>query len=185
MDERAIEQSVSPARHDDRAAFEQIVRDHQGAVYGYLRARLLQPDDAEDLTQEVFLRSYLARARFDSTGQMRPWLFGIARNLLREHVRKQKRRREVGWTKLCLELEELGPVPQQDDRYEEFVGQLPQCLAGLGQSARHALDLHYASKLRVVQIGEQLKRSEGAVKLLLYRARQALKRCLGGGEQSQ
>jgi RNA polymerase sigma-70 factor (ECF subfamily) len=78
----------------------------------------------------------------------------------------------------------MGTAPLQDDRYEEFVGQLPQCLGGLGQSARRALDLHYASKLRVVQIGEQLKRSEGAVKLLLYRARQALKRCLDGKEQS-
>jgi RNA polymerase sigma-70 factor (ECF subfamily) len=41
--------------------------------------------------------------------------------------------------------------------------------------------MHYASRLRLIQISEQLKRSEGAVKLLLYRARQALKRCLDGG----
>jgi RNA polymerase sigma-70 factor (ECF subfamily) len=170
---------IEQVQRGDRAAFEQIVRRHQGAIYGYLRARLLQPVDADDLTQEVFLRCYLARARFDSSSQMRPWLLGIARNILREHIRKQKRRKEVGWTELCLELEELTPV--EHERYEEFVGQLPQCLSNLGQSARQALDMHYAARLRLVQIGEQLKRSEGAVKLLLYRARQALKRCLDGG----
>ena len=176
MTEQAL---IEQAQRGDRAAFEQIVRQHQGAVYGYLRARLLHVSDAEDLTQEVFLRCYLARARFDSTNQIRPWLLGIARNILREHIRKIKRRKEVAWTELCLELEEMAPVA--DERYEEFVGQLPQCLGGLGTSARQALDMHYAARLRLAQISEQLKRSEGAVKLLLYRARQALKRCLDGG----
>jgi RNA polymerase sigma-70 factor (ECF subfamily) len=180
MDGQTTDQAlVEQVQRGDRAAFEQIVLRHQGAVYGYLRARLLQPVDADDLTQEVFLRCYLARARFDNTNQLRPWLLGIARNLLFEHIRKQKRRKEVGWTKLCLELEELAPV--EHERYEEFVGQLPQCLGGLGQSARQALDMHYASSQRLAEISQQLKRSEGAVKLLLYRARQALKRCLHGG----
>jgi RNA polymerase sigma-70 factor (ECF subfamily) len=56
--------------------------------------------------------------------------------------------------------------------------QLPVCLQSLGQSARQALELHYASRLRLADIGDHLKRSEGAVKLLLFRARQALRRCL-------
>ena len=176
---------IERAQRGDRAAFEQIVRRHQGAVYGYLRARLLQTSDAEDLTQEVFLRCYLARARFDSGSLVRPWLFGIARNVLREHVREVKRRKEAGWTELCLELEEL--APQRDDQeqeYDAFLRHLPVCLQSLGQSARQALDLHYASKLRLAEIGQQLKRSEGAVKLLMYRARQALKRCLDAKPRS-
>jgi RNA polymerase sigma-70 factor (ECF subfamily) len=167
---------VRRAQRGDRAAFEQIVLRHQGAVYGYLRARVLQPIDAEDLTQEVFLRCYVARGRFDDTSLVRPWLFGIARNLLREHVRKQKRRKEVAWTELCLELEELSPL--EHDEYDDFLGFLPGCLQSLGQSARQALELYYAARLRLAEIGEQLRRSEGAVKLLMYRSRQALKRCL-------
>ena len=51
-------------------------------------------------------------------------------------------------------------------------------MTGLGESARQAIDLHYTANLRLAEIGEQLKRSEGAVKLLVFRARQALKRCL-------
>lgn len=179
MDAQASEQAlIHQAQRGDRAAFEQIVQRYQGAVYGYLRARVLHSGDAEDLTQEVFLRCYLARARFDSANQFRPWLLGIARNILREHVRRMKRRKEVAWTELCLELEQL--VPDKNERYEQYIGQLPQCLGSLGQSARQALDMHYASRLRLAEISEHLKRSEGAVKLLLYRARQALKRCLDG-----
>ena len=162
----------------DKTAFETLIVRHQNAIYGYLRARLLQHSDAEDLTQEVFLRFYLARARFDNTQAIRPWLLGIARNLLKEHLRKRKGSKQTAWTELCLELEERTP-PGQDKGDDDGVGEhLPQCLDGLGQSARQAIDLHYADNVRLAEIGHKLRRSEGAVKLLVFRARQALKRCL-------
>ncbi len=168
---------IENALQGDRAAFETLILEHQSAVYGFLRARLLQHSDAEDLTQEVFLRFYLARARFDATQLIRPWLLGIARNLLREHARKTRRMRQTAWTELCLELEELMKVESRDVNDDIFVW-LPECLSGLGDSARQAIDLHYSANLRLAEIGQQLKRSEGAVKLLVFRARQALKRCL-------
>jgi len=168
---------IENALRGDRAAFEALIVQHQSAIYGFLRARLLQHSDAEDLTQEVFLRFYLARARFDSKQLIRPWLLGIARNLLREHTRKIKRRRQTGWTELCLELEELLKTEAREPDDDIFIW-LPECLSELGQSARQAIDLHYTANLRLAEIGEQLKRSEGAVKLLVFRARQALKRCL-------
>jgi RNA polymerase sigma-70 factor, ECF subfamily len=78
---------LESAQQGDQAAFGEIVRRHQGSIYGFLRARLLQNSDAEDLTQETFLRAYTCRARFDSSCQVGPWLIGIARNVLREHAR--------------------------------------------------------------------------------------------------
>ena len=67
--------------------------------------------------------------------------------------------------------ERTGP---DDDRLE----QLPRCLDSLGQSAQQAIRWHYSENLRLAEIGSRLHRSEGAVKLLVFRARQALKRCL-------
>jgi RNA polymerase sigma-70 factor (ECF subfamily) len=166
---------IHAAHRGDRAAFQTIVETHQGAIYGYLRSRLLEPADAEDLTQEVFLRSYVGHARFEGAVMIRPWLLGIARNLLREHARKIKRRKEVAWTELCLRLEE---DLIETHNYEDVMAHLPVCLGSLGQSARQALDLRYQARLRLSEIGEKLHRSEGAVKLLMFRARQALKRCL-------
>lgn len=93
---------IAAAHRGDRAAFQTIVERHQGAVYGYLRSRLFEPADAEDLTQEVFLRSYVGHTRFEGTIMIRPWLLGIARNLLREHARKVQRRKEVAWTEPLL-----------------------------------------------------------------------------------
>jgi RNA polymerase sigma-70 factor (ECF subfamily) len=166
----------------DRAAFAQIVALYQGSVYAYIRPRLVQTSDAEDLTQEAFLRLYKGRARFRTGHQLRPWLLGIARNLLREHVRRVRRhkKREVAWTELCLEVDAFEPPGEEDDPYQEALAHLPSCLGNLGESARTAIDLRYHAKLGLAAIGEKLRRSEGAIKLLMFRARQALRQCLNG-----
>ena len=177
-DERGDAESMLLAAAGDHAAFASIVSEHQGAVYGYLRARLLQDTDVEDLTQEVFVRCYQGLSRFDPDMSVRPWLFGIARNLLREHLRKLKRRKEVAWTGLCLDLESV--VEPQPDLHDEALEHLPTCVDGLGDSAKTALNLHYGGKMRLAKIGEKLRRSEGAIKLLMFRARKALRSCLGG-----
>lgn len=165
-------------RRGDRAAFALVIERNQRSVYGYLRARLQQASDADDMMQEVFLRFYLSQARFDSTALIRPWLLGIARNLLREHVRDVKRRKEVAWTELCLELESVLPPDALWTDADDIIRHLPECLEHLGPSARQAIDLHYRSQRKLVDIGRELHRSEGAVKLLMHRARQALKDCL-------
>jgi RNA polymerase sigma-70 factor (ECF subfamily) len=165
-------------RRGDRAAFAAVIERHQRAVYGYLRARLLQATDADDMTQDVFLRFYLSQARFDSSALVRPWLLGIARNLLREHIKGMKRRKEVAWTELCLELESVMPPDTQWTDDDDVMRHLPVCMDGLGPSAREAIDLQYRGERKLAEIGKQLHRSEGAVKLLLHRARQALKDCL-------
>ncbi len=174
IDQTLIEQ----LRRGDRAAFAAVVERHQRAVYGYLRARLLQATDADDMTQEVFLRFYVTQARFDSNALVRPWLLGIARNLLRERIKATKRRKEVAWTELCLELESVLPPDALWTDDDDVMKHLPRCLDGLGPSAREAIEMHYRGEQKLADIGRQLHRSEGAIKLLMHRARQALKDCI-------
>ena len=161
----------------DRDAFADLLAQHQKPVYGYLLARLAAPADAEDLCQEVFLRWFQGREKLPQADSLRAWLLGIARNVLREHIRAVQRRREVAWTELCLELDEM--VQQESpDSGDEALDHLPGCLESLGRSAREALEMRYRARHRLGEIGRLLHRSEGAVKLLMYRARQALKNCL-------
>ena len=167
---------VLSAQRGDHRAFAALVEMYQQVVYGFLRARVIEPADAEDLCQEVFLRCYLGREKLSRATTVGAWLIGIARNILREHVRRQHRRREVAWTELCLELDAL--VSDQGGPHDDALAHLPACLAALGQSAREAIDLRYRSQLRMAAIAERLKRSEGAVKLLVHRARAALRHCL-------
>jgi RNA polymerase sigma-70 factor (ECF subfamily) len=162
----------------DQAILKAILDEHQGAIYGYLRSRVFQAADAEDLTQEVFLRWYVHRQRFDNSRKLRPWLLGIARNVLLEHLKRTQNRKEVAWTKLCLHLEELLDAGNEDSRYVEVLPHLPGCLEELGTSSRQALEMHYQSNMSLAKIGELLHRSEGAIKLLMFRARQFLRLCL-------
>jgi RNA polymerase sigma-70 factor (ECF subfamily) len=155
-----------------------VLHEHQGAIYGYLRSRLVQAADAEDLTQEVFLRWHQTRHRFDPTQRLRPWLLGIARLVLLEHLKRVQNRKEVAWTELCLELEQLIDFRDDEARYADVLPHLPGCFEEMGPSARQALELRYRSNLSLAAIAEELRRSEGAVKLLMFRARQALKECL-------
>ena len=167
---------VQNSQRGDKKAFAALVELYQQTVYGFLRARLLDPTDAEDLTQEVFLRLYLGREKLSRAKAVGSWLVGIARNVLREHVKKRHRRREVAWTELCLELDDL--VSPHHHVEHDAIHHLPSCLESLGPSARQAIDLRYSASLKWSQVGEHLRRSEGAVKLLVHRARQALKYCL-------
>lgn len=167
---------VQAAQRGDRQAFAELVERHQAAVFGYLRARLLQVADAEDLTQEVFLRCFTSWSRFDGSSQVRPWLLGIARNLLLEYARRRRRRKETAWTETCLELDEV--VSSREDVYGDMTDHLPDCMHGLGDTARQAIELRYQSQMQLSDIGQKLRRSAGAAKLLMFRARQALKNCL-------
>ena len=89
-----------------------------------------------------------------------------------------KRRKEVAWTELCLELESVMPPSAQGGDDDDVMLHLPVCMDGLGPSAREAIELQYRGERKLAEIGRQLHRSEGAVKLLLHRARQALRDCL-------
>lgn len=162
----------------DKTAFAQLVARYQGSVFGYMRARLLQVSDAEDLTQEVFLRCFRFRDRIRVSASLRPWLLGIARNVLSEYVRRNKRSKEVAWTRTCLELDKLAEPEVPENPNQELADQLPTCLDGLATSARQAIELRYDNRLPIAEIGQKLRRSEGAARLLMFRARQALKNCL-------
>lgn len=167
--------------HDaDRAEVEAVVAAHQTMVYGFLRGRLADASAADDLCQEVFLRFLTSRPLVATgSGETSAWLVGIARNVLREHARRRARRREVSWTELCLDVEHGGNQAAGDT--DDRLARIPGCLDGLGKTARTALDLHYGERLRLAEIGRRFDRSENAVKLLLFRARQAVRRCLDAG----
>lgn len=172
---------LQAAWRGDREAFTAIVERHERFVHAFLRARLTCRADADDLTQEVFVRVVSRRAvpRVGQALRLRGWLAGIARNVLREHLRRARRRPEAAWTRLCLEAEAtIAGESDSDERLDCALAGLPDCLEALGPSAREAIDLYYQDDLRMAQIATRFRRSEGAVKLLVHRAREAVRRCL-------
>jgi RNA polymerase sigma-70 factor (ECF subfamily) len=74
------------------AGFETLMRAHHGEIYRYLRRVTRRASDADDLSQETFVRAYRAYRSLPPEANARAWLFTIATNLFRNHFRAQKRR---------------------------------------------------------------------------------------------
>lgn len=101
-------------------AFDELFELHFDAIYAYL-ARRVGPDLARDLASETFTRALAARKRYDAArGKPRPWLFGIASNLLRRHYRDEERRLQA-FSRLNVRDE---GVPPEEPRLADALGAL-------------------------------------------------------------
>jgi RNA polymerase sigma-70 factor (ECF subfamily) len=170
------------ARAGSRDAFALLVDGHATRLYRFLRMRSRTPDDADDLLQETFLLCWRKREQLDPARPLAPWLFKLAANVAASSAR---RRRPAGGLPddLTHELthELTGGVDpaqsvarQDDDRnlWDVVHRTLPP-------AARTALWLFYAEDQPAAAIAEILGKSEGAVRVLLCRARARLATALG------
>src|SRR5580700_6344825 len=82
---------VLRAQANDRAAFNEIVLRYKSKVYNFIFRMVHSPLDAEDLTQETFVRAYTSIRSFQSRASLNTWLFRIATNLCIDHSRKNKK----------------------------------------------------------------------------------------------
>lgn len=147
--------------------FDRFVRRHIDMVYGYV-ARRLGGADAEEVTNDVFLTAYRRADRFRSDADSaRPWLLGIAANLIRNRRKHEARH----WRHLAATGVDLLDVaaPQRD--LDGLEPRLAASLARMRPRHREVLFLSAVAGLTVPEIAEALGASEGTVKSWLHRAR--------------
>jgi RNA polymerase sigma factor (sigma-70 family) len=140
--------------------FEELFEREFDSVYGYL-ARRVGPELGRDLASETFTRAFAARKRYDpARGEARPWLYGIASNLLRRHYRDEERR--------------LRALAQLEARREDTPPEEPRlahALATLPPEERDALLLFAWADLGYAEIATVLEVPVGTVRSRLHRAR--------------
>ncbi len=152
---------------------------HGEAVYNYVRFQVAEPDAAEDLVADTFLRALRAAGRYDDArGTARGWLLAIARNLVHDHRRRARVRRYVPLGTL-QDLVEDAPSPEEQLLRKEQVGRLLDALADLGDDDREIVSLRYGSGLDGREVAELLGISEANVRTRLWRALKRLKAALG------
>lgn len=162
--------AVSPPSASPGSACRAWYEAHGREVYGYLRFRLQSADEAEDLTADVFLRAVRAEHRFDpARASARTWLFRIARNALLDHLRRERRRRQVPLGALH-DLRSDAPSPEERLLWEEEVGRLVSAVAGLGARDREIIGLRYGSGLETREVADILGVAEPAARTRLWRA---------------
>jgi RNA polymerase sigma-70 factor (ECF subfamily) len=172
-------------RDDDTEAFAELQRRYTARVFGYFFRGLKDRADAEDLTQEVFLRVYRARARYEPRARFATWMFHITQNVARTALRSRRRHPCVpltlGSAMRSDSLEAL--VSHQEDPSQplernELAGVVRTAVAELTGRQRTALELRHFHHHSYAEVGEELDLSAKAAKSLVYRARNQLRESL-------
>lgn len=155
-------------------AFVEIIRRHARPVSAYL-VRRVGRGQAEDLLAETWVSAFAFRSSYDrSYSDARPWLFGIARNVLRAHWRKGSREDLLGEVQ-----ESANPWPEVDERIEaEAASDLRQALADLPAHEREVLLLVAWEQLSVADAARSLGIPAGTARYRLHRARRLLRQAI-------
>jgi RNA polymerase sigma factor (sigma-70 family) len=155
--------------------FVQLCRRHGSAIHAYL-ARRTGRQGADDLFGEVWLHAYAGRTTFDSRyGDPLPWLYGIARNVLRAHWRHQ------GRTEVALLALPADPWSDADDRVDAArqLEDLRTALVLLSEEEREVLLLVAWERLTPAEVARTLDIPQGTARSRLHRARQVMQGELG------
>lgn len=178
--EMSDEALVAACAVDETAALGALFDRHSGAVYRFV-ARLAGAGDCEldDLVQLTFLEAWKSSARFASRGSARSWLFGIAANVVRHHIRGEARRRAA-----MRGLAEVPPSrtrrPDEDVARSELVDRLAVALPALPHDLRVAFVLCDLENVSGVEAARLLGVREGTMWRRLHEARKRLRRSLEG-----
>jgi len=158
--------------------FEQLVRRYQRKVYRVLLLMLKNPEDADNLTQECFLRAYTSMESFRGECSEQTWLIRIAVNLVRDHARN----RRAGFWKRLLRLEDPGviaddrepssikPSPERGMLAREELDAVWRAVDRLSARQREVFVLRFAEEMELREIAEVLDLRIGTVKAQLFRA---------------
>ena len=165
-------------RHEPVPSFEAIVARYERPIYAFLRRMSGSPEDAADLTQETFLKAYRAIERTGDDLNVGAWLHRIAGNTCRDLLRRRKR---IAWSSWDFAAYELPSTRRDDDPEALLLGaetqqRVRQVLLTLSPRQRQALILREYAGLSCAEIGAQLGVSEGAVKAILFRAREEFRK---------
>ncbi len=167
----------------DQAAWAELVRAHARRVYNLCYRFTGRPEEAEDLTQDVFLRVYRTVGSFRlAEGNFTTWLTSLSRNLLIDHYRKTRKERLVDSLEDQIatleEKEVLASKPDVLARDREAGEVLQAALEKLSPDLREAVILRDLQEMEYREISRVLKVPEGTVKSRINRGRATLGRIL-------
>lgn len=154
----------------EEAAFRLLVERWESPVQAFLWRMTGSREEAEDLTQDTFVKVHAHARRYVPEGRFQSWLFRIAGNLVRSWARRRKIVGWVRWDPSEHDRPGSGPAPDAGLEIDESSRQVQAALAGLPERQRQALVLRRYHELSQREIAEALGTTEGAVESLLIRA---------------
>lgn len=171
MDESTL---IRHAANGDAAAWEPLVLAHQEAVFRLSYLLLGDPDDAEDIAQETFLRAWNHLKRFDVARPLRPWLLSIASNLASNRRRSAGRYLSALTRAFRSEPASSASIEEKSTQHME-ASHLWKAVQTLSMPDQQIVYLRYFLDLSVAETAEVLNVAEGTVKSRLSRALERLR----------
>src|SRR5579862_8117089 len=175
----AIDVLIERCLKGDQAAWEQIARGYRRKVFNTAYKFVGRHDQAEDLTQDIFLKIFRSLHTFDSRANFQTWLISVSRNLCIDHYRRVRKERETidrdvdanELTPASTEPSPMAPLEQRDR-----VALLREALASLPETLRTAVLMRDIQEMSYQQIADTLRLPEGTVKSRINRGRTELAR---------
>lgn len=173
---------IFKAQTGDLKAFEVLYKKHEWRVYRTALTILANPQAAEEVLQDCFLRAYKHLHRLNGDPSISPWLHRVAVNLCYSHLRRNY------LAQLTVSIESLGnyffpvsaPSPEESTHRGEIQAAIKQGVASLSFKHRTVVVLYYLQSFSLQEIAYILNCPVGTVKSRLYHARKALSQRLSG-----
>jgi len=177
---------VERLKRGDRRAFTKLVQDHQDRVFSYLYRMLGNPEEAEEVAQEVFIAAFRFISKFRGEGSLTTWLLRIASNMYKNRIRYYVRRRRSLETSIDdrIERSDYRPIGQRPEDPESLVAgkqaeeALRRAIAALPEEFREVLLFRDMQLLTYQQIQDLTGLPDGTIKSRLHRARSCLARLM-------
>lgn len=159
----------------DHEAFRELFARYAPMLMRLTMRHLRSDELAREVVQQTFFQVHAARHDFAPDRKLRPWIFTIAMNLVREHFRKKKRRpeTELDEQRAVAERPERGPIEQR-----QRAELLHAALAKLPESQRVVVELHWFEERPFAEVAEIVGSTEGAVRVRAHRAYRKLEEML-------
>ncbi len=175
-DERDL---VQRAKQRDEEAFTRIYECYFDKVYRYLVLKIGDRTEAEDLTQQVFLKVVRSITSFNWKGPpFSAWLFRIAHNQMVDYLRKEKKGRSVPLNENIVSREN----PQQTVETSMDIEQLLKATKKLTEAQQEVISLRFSADLPTSEVARIMGKSEGAIKALQHSGIIALRKMLQAGQ---
>ena len=170
---------IKQAQQGATEAFGDLYSRYSVTIYRFVCIRLGSPEDAEDLTDEIFMRAWHNLSRYDERGvPFAAYLFQIARNALIDHYRKN---RNPLSSLDDLNIGSSDPEPEDSVSRSLEYQELRRVMANLPEDYQNVLTFRFLSGLSPEETAKIMNRSEGAIRVLQFRALAALKKLLSRG----
>lgn len=166
---------ISRAQAGDHEAFEQLFNQYQAQIYNYIYRLMGSAEDANDMTQDTFLKAYLALSKTSQDLRVGAWLYRIATNVCLDELRHRKLIKWQPWETFVAAFHPTQVAkdsPERDCINRENSEEVQLIFAQMHPKYRMCLILREYHDLSYDEIAEVLNTTRAAVKSLLFRARE-------------